>query len=102
MPLLSSLPRVVSGRLDVRPALRRLFPGRRRNLSPKEASELSELSPRQREVLLLVLAHRTDEEIASRLGIAPGTVKSHIRLIRSALGVKTRDELCRWPGRQRH
>ncbi|MGE5138940.1 MAG: response regulator transcription factor [Rudaea sp.] len=62
---------------------------------------MSELSPRQLEVLTMVLAHRTDEEIASKLGIAPGTVKSHIRLIRSALGVRTRDELARWPGRQK-
>ncbi len=85
----------------MRPTLRRLFPGRRRSLSTEEASELSELSPRQLQVLTMVLSHRTDEEIASQLGIAPGTVKSHIRLIRSTLGVKTRDELARWPGRQR-
>ncbi|HEY3997674.1 MAG TPA: response regulator [Candidatus Xenobia bacterium] len=51
---------------------------------------LPELSPREREVLELVQAGLTNEEIGARLFISANTVKAHLKVIFDKLGVKTR------------
>jgi len=48
------------------------------------------LTPRQAEVLPLLLAGKSNKEICRELGMAEGTVKSHIAAIFKALGVATR------------
>lgn len=50
------------------------------------------LSPRQAEVMELMAAGQTNKEIARSLGMAPGTVKVHVRDIFSRLGATTRTE----------
>lgn len=52
--------------------------------------ELEELSPRQREVLELLVAGTSTAAIAGELGIARGTVKLHISDVLRKLGVPTR------------
>ena len=48
------------------------------------------LSPRQLEVLRLMLTGLSNREMASHLEIAPNTVKQHVGSIYSALGAHTR------------
>ena len=48
------------------------------------------LTPRQAEVLPLLLAGKSNKQICRELGLAEGTVKSHIAAIFKALGVATR------------
>ena len=54
------------------------------------------LTRRQTEIMLLVTQNLTNEEIASRLFIAPGTVKLHVHMIYKKLGVTGRTELARF------
>lgn len=54
---------------------------------------IESLTPRQRQVLELVAAGRSNSEIASELIISVNTVKFHVRTIYSHLGVRSRREL---------
>lgn len=55
-------------------------------------ARLSRLTPRELEVLELVVAGARNEEIAHRLAIQIGTVKSHVQKILSKLGVLNRSQ----------
>ncbi|OXS54098.1 hypothetical protein B1A99_28120 [Cohnella sp. CIP 111063] len=61
------------------------------------ADPASSLTRKEREVLRLIVSRRTNKEIASRLGIGIGTVKSHIKNIYSKLEVDSRAEAI-WKG----
>ena len=58
----------------------------------EDAGSWSSLSPREREVLLLVSRGKSNHEIARLLFISQATVKVHIRHIFEKLGVRTRTE----------
>jgi DNA-binding CsgD family transcriptional regulator len=51
---------------------------------------------REREVMRLVAGGRTTAEIARRLGITANTVESHVRSVRTKLGVPTRTAAVAW------
>jgi DNA-binding CsgD family transcriptional regulator len=53
------------------------------------------LTPREREVALLVADGLRSREVAEKLGIAAQTVKSHLKTIFDKLGVRNRVELAR-------
>jgi DNA-binding CsgD family transcriptional regulator len=55
----------------------------------------SSLSPREREVLILVVAGCPNKEIAFRLGISYQTAKMHVGRLLRRLGVSSRVELVR-------
>lgn len=50
------------------------------------------ISEREREVLELLVAGRTNKEIARRLNVSPNTVKTHVAKLYSKLEVKRRTE----------
>jgi DNA-binding NarL/FixJ family response regulator len=51
------------------------------------------LSPREREVALLVARGLTNKEVACELGLSEGTVKIHLHNIFAKLGAKSRYNL---------
>jgi DNA-binding NarL/FixJ family response regulator len=54
-----------------------------------------QLTPRQTEILVLVIAGRTHAEIAAELGITSNTLKRHIRHILAACGERQIDAIAR-------
>ena len=56
-------------------------------------ADLSVLTPRQREVLDLLLEGLSEKEIATRLVLSRHTVHNHIRGIYRSMGVSSRYEL---------
>ncbi len=51
------------------------------------------LSPREREVALLVARGLSNKEVARRLGLSNGTVKIHLHRVFQKLGAKSRYRL---------
>jgi two-component system, NarL family, response regulator DevR len=60
--------------------------------SPQD-ERLVRLTPREREVLALVVEGMTNKAIGESLGIAEGTVKSHIRQMMLTMRVKNRTQM---------
>jgi non-specific serine/threonine protein kinase len=56
----------------------------------------SALSPREREVALLVAQGRTNREIAEQLVISEGTARVHVSHILDRLGLRSRAQLAVW------
>ena len=56
------------------------------------AAEVEDLSPREREILELLAAGRSNKEIADRLGLTDGTVRWHLRHVYNKLHVRSRTE----------
>jgi DNA-binding CsgD family transcriptional regulator len=62
----------------------------------------SDLTPREREVIVLMARGLTNGEIAEQLGIAFDTAKSHVSAVIAKLGADSReDAVRRWQGSQR-
>lgn len=53
----------------------------------------SDLTPKEVEILALLLEHRDNREIADALCLSLNTIKTHVRNILKKLGVKSRKEL---------
>jgi DNA-binding CsgD family transcriptional regulator len=51
------------------------------------------ITPRQREVVALVAAGYSNDEVALRLAISPRTAKAHCDVLRQKLGVKRRRQI---------
>jgi DNA-binding CsgD family transcriptional regulator len=48
---------------------------------------------RQRDVIVLIAAGCSNDEVSERLGISPRTVKAHCDVLRQKLGVRRRRQL---------
>ncbi|MGY1455198.1 response regulator [Streptomyces sp. SS8] len=57
---------------------------------PESGRALERLTPREREVLLLVASGLTNAEIGERLGVSTGTVKTHVNALFGKLGLRDR------------
>lgn len=62
---------------------------------PAESADprLARLTPRERQVLALIVEGKTNKAIGAALGIAEGTVKSHIRQMMLTMRVKSRTQM---------
>ncbi|MGH3109682.1 MAG: helix-turn-helix domain-containing protein [Gaiellaceae bacterium] len=52
-----------------------------------------EITDRQREIVTLIAAGCSNDEIGARLGISPRTAKAHCDVLRQKLGVKRRRQI---------
>jgi ATP/maltotriose-dependent transcriptional regulator MalT len=59
---------------------------------PRQA-RLPEITSRQREVVKLIAAGCSNEEVGERLGISPRTAKAHSDALRQKLGVTRRRQI---------
>lgn len=59
---------------------------------PPTQGAVDELTPREREILRLLIDGRTNAEIAAQLGLSVYTVKNHVRNLLGKLGVGSRTE----------
>ena len=53
------------------------------------------LTPRQKQVVELIAAGYSNEEVGERLGISPRTAKAHCDVLRQKLGVPRRSQIPR-------
>jgi DNA-binding CsgD family transcriptional regulator len=51
------------------------------------------ITPRQREVVALIAAGCSNDEVGLRLGISPRTAKAHCDVLRQKLGVRRRSQI---------
>jgi DNA-binding CsgD family transcriptional regulator len=58
------------------------------------AVSYSALTRREREVLTLIAAGRTNREMAESLVVSPETVKTHVRHVLNKFGVARKVEIC--------
>ncbi|MDT0492586.1 response regulator [Streptomyces sp. NPDC012600] len=65
--------------------------------APQPATQ--RLSPREREVVVLLAEGLTNAEIATALSITVGTVKTHLTNVQSKLGARNRVEIAAWSWR---
>ena len=56
------------------------------------SAALASLTPKQREVMDLLIQHKTSKEIARELGISPHTVDQRVQFAKDKLGVESRSE----------
>jgi DNA-binding CsgD family transcriptional regulator len=61
--------------------------------NPAPPNPLAELTGKQREVLDLLIEHKTSKEISRTLGISPHTVDQRINLARGKLGLTSRNQV---------
>jgi len=58
--------------------------------------ETADLTPREREVLVLIAGGRSNKRIALELGVAEKTVKTHVGHVLAKLGVSDRTQAALW------
>ena len=75
--------------------VRSLAVSRRRTGTSEADDPLGELSEREQQVLRHLADGLTDREIATRLGISPRTVETHVGSILHKLGVRNRAQAAR-------
>lgn len=66
------------------------------SLSPHQADPAARLTPRQRQIVALIAAGKTNGEIAEMLVVSKRTVEKHMANILARLDLKHRAEVVRW------
>jgi DNA-binding NarL/FixJ family response regulator len=95
---------------DVAAAIRAAAAGRV-HLAPAAAATLvtairapqparPELTPREREVIVLVAQGKTNQQIATRLGVTERTARTHVSNILAKLGLTSRTQAAMWAARE--
>jgi DNA-binding NarL/FixJ family response regulator len=92
--LLSALRAVAAGDSVIAPAATRRLVERFLPTAeaphPPDQTKLDELTPREREVLGLIARGLSNAEIAQRMHLSEGTVKSHVGRVLTKLGIRDR------------
>jgi DNA-binding NarL/FixJ family response regulator len=82
-PLLDAIRKVHAGTYQLTPTVRS-------RLAERKAAP--ELTPREREVLLLIVKGQSNKEIGVTLGLAENTVKNHVKMVLEKLQVSDRTQ----------
>lgn len=90
--LVQALRAVSQGQAYLHPAVTRVALNRLRSRTPQQEAQSYGLTPRELEVLRLMATSATYEEIAHRLGVSVGTVRTHVKHILHKLGQPTRTQ----------
>jgi RNA polymerase sigma factor (sigma-70 family) len=91
--LIAAIHTLAAGEALIAPAItKRLIAQFARAAPPSESSAaaLEELTPREREVLMLIARGMSNAEIAAELVLSEATVKTHVKRVLSKLGVRDR------------
>ncbi|MFI6321095.1 response regulator [Nonomuraea sp. NPDC050556] len=88
--LLSAIRMVARGDAIVAPSVTRRLLERYLGTTPALASDLDVLTEREREVLGLIARGLSNAEIAGRLYLSEGTVKTHVSRVLAKLGLRDR------------
>ncbi|MDA0637707.1 response regulator transcription factor [Nonomuraea sp. MCN248] len=92
--LVSAIRSVHAGDAVVSPrTLRRMLDRFAAHLPSDQPAAAAELTPREREVLLMVARGRSNAEIAAELEVAEATVKTHLGRVLAKLGVRDRAQV---------
>ncbi|MEU0102011.1 response regulator transcription factor [Streptomyces sp. NPDC006267] len=67
--------------------------------APHGPEPATKLSPREKQVVVLLAEGMTNAEIAAALSITVGTVKTHLTNVQSKLGARNRVEIASWAWR---
>jgi DNA-binding CsgD family transcriptional regulator len=62
-------------------------------MTPGTVERHPSITERQRDVIVLIAAGCSNDEVSERLGISPRTVKAHCDVLRQKLGVRRRRQL---------
>ena len=91
--LIGAIRTLAAGEALIAPAItKRLIERFVRSAPPpaSSAAALAELTPREREVLVLIARGRSNGEIAAELVLSEATVKTHVKRVLAKLGVRDR------------
>lgn len=98
--LLDGIRAVARGESPLDPRAARHVLSRRSSAAPGADQDVAALSPREAEVLRLVVEGLLNKQIAQRLGITERTVKAHLTSAYQRIGVADRTQAALWA--QRH
>ena len=99
--LLDGIRAVARGGSPLDPRAARRLLSRRSTAAAAESEDVAALSPREAEVLRLVVEGLLNKQIAQRLGITERTVKAHLTSIFATIGVGDRTSAALWAERHR-
>ena len=64
--------------------------------SPRPPAQAADLTPREREVLSLIVEGRSDNAMAESLSLSRNTVRNHVARLYAKIGVHSRAEAMVW------
>lgn len=94
--LLKALYQAAAGQIVLSEALTPILVARLREAQPARPRDISQLTRREREILLLISDGMTNKAIARKLAISESTVKVHVKYLLKKMNLKSRLEAAVW------
>ncbi|MGD9425736.1 two-component system response regulator NarL [Pantoea sp. NSTU24] len=94
--LLKALYQAAAGQIVLSEALTPVLVSRLRAAQPARSGDISQLTRREREILLLISEGMTNKTIARKLAISESTVKVHVKYLLKKMNLKSRLEAAVW------